>query len=243
MRSHSAPSAGYYEVLAAIEAAGGTTGHTVAKAVADCIERNLGPDERWWAAAVESLRKEMEASSDEIDSALVNRHGATKPASRADICSRRSKKAPWGELLLLLVRGLRPRNVLELGTCLGISGAYLAAGLALNGQGRLVTIEGAPALAERAQENLTGLGLSAEVVAGLFRDSLGAVADDLEPIGLAFIDGHHDEEATKSYFAQLLPYLEDDAVVVFDDIAWSEGMARAWVDLRARSSLSAPVKR
>lgn len=232
MTAPSAARAGYYEVLKAIGAKSGAIGHELADAVAGSIERNLGPDERWWAAAIESLRREMEASSDTIDTALSNRRGVTKPACIADVCSRRSKKAPWGELLLLLVRNLRPQTVLELGTCLGISGAYMAAGLALNGHGRLVTIEGAPALADKARENLTDLGLRGEVVAGLFRDTLIEVASELQPVEFALIDGHHDEEATLTYFSQLLPYLDNDAVVVFDDIAWSEGMAQAWMSLR-----------
>jgi predicted O-methyltransferase YrrM len=43
-----------------------------------------------------------------------------------------------------------------------------------------------------------------------------------------FIDGHHDEQATWDYFNQIEPALADGAVVVFDDIAWSQGMRRVW---------------
>ena len=44
----------------------------------------------------------------------------------------------------------------------------------------------------------------------------------------AFIDGHHDEDATLSYFHQVLSSLSEHSVLVFDDIRWSAGMAGAW---------------
>ena len=44
----------------------------------------------------------------------------------------------------------------------------------------------------------------------------------------AFIDVHHDDKATVACFKQILPYIADEAVIVFDDISWSDGMKRAW---------------
>jgi hypothetical protein len=80
-----------------------------------------------------------------------------------------------------------------------------------------------------------------QVVPGLFRNTLDDVLLASGPIGLAFVDGHHDEVATQEYFEQLLPHLEDPAVVVFDDIAWSEGMAAAWQALRRHPAVRLAV--
>jgi hypothetical protein len=52
-------------------------------------------------------------------------------------------------------------------------------------------------------------------------------------VGYAFVDGHHDEHATLGYLDLIEPKLLAPRVVVFDDIAWSEGMQRAWATLRA----------
>jgi predicted O-methyltransferase YrrM len=101
--------------------------------------------------------------------------------------------------------------------------------LELNGAGTLVTLEGAPAIADLARGHLGRLGLGrAEVVVGRFQDTLPGVLAARRPVDYVFVDGHHDEHATLGYFEQLLPFLADSALLVFDDIAWSDGMRRAW---------------
>jgi len=96
--------------------------------------------------------------------------------------------------------------------------------------GSLVTLEGSPALAELARDHLRRLGLDAraQVVIGDFRDTLDPVLRAHGPIHCVLMDGHHEERATLDYFAHILPFLADGALLVIDDIAWSRGMARAW---------------
>ena len=141
-----------------------------------------------------------------------------------------SKPMRWAYLLFRLVRELRPASVVELGACVGISAAYQAAALELNGEGRLITLEGAPALAAQATASLAALGLEhrAVVVEGRFVDTLDGVLAERRPIGLAFVDGHHVESATLDYKERILAAAADEAVLVFDDIHWSPGMTRAW---------------
>jgi len=136
----------------------------------------------------------------------------------------------WSYLLFRLIRELAPNAALELGACVGISAAYQAAAMDLNENGRLITLEGATALAARSSRTLEELGLAdrAEVRLGAFADTLTGVIADLAPLDYAFIDGHHIEQSTLSYAEQILPSLSDEAVLVFDDINWSDGMRRAW---------------
>ena len=56
-------------------------------------------------------------------------------------------------------------------------------------------------------------------------------------VDFVFIDGHHDENATLSYFRQILPFLSDNAILAFDDIHWSCGMERAWNKIRKDRNL------
>jgi predicted O-methyltransferase YrrM len=129
----------------------------------------------------------------------------------------------------MLVRKLEPTALIELGTCLGVSAAYQAAALRINGKGSLTTIEGAAPLAGLSEKNLQRLGLdNAVVVCGRFQDKLDGVLKENRPIDYAFIDGHHDEIATIAYYHSLVPSLSSNAVIVFDDISWSDGMHRAW---------------
>lgn len=194
----------------------------------------LHDDERRWVDDIEALRAELEVSEEPLDTALVNRRGEQRPWTLGEVCRRRSKKRPWGVFLLALARTLGPERCVELGTCLGISSAYLGAGLRLAGGGRLVTLEGAPALAERARKHLAALGLAdVEVETGLFADTLDAALTRCSPVDLAFVDGHHQEEPTLDYFERIASVVGERAVVVFDDIRWSEGMERAWAALTA----------
>ncbi|MET4430718.1 MULTISPECIES: class I SAM-dependent methyltransferase [unclassified Mycolicibacterium] len=145
--------------------------------------------------------------------------------------ARASKPPRWADLLFRLVRSTGAVSLLELGSCVGISAAYQAAALELNGgEGRLISLEGVEALAERSTRTIEEIGLShrAEIRVGEFGTTLSQAITDLEPIDFAFIDGNHDESATIAYADQLLPHLADEAVLVFDDISWSDGMVRAW---------------
>ena len=159
-----------------------------------------------------------------------------------ELCRTRSMPAPWPRFLFHLVRRLVPQRCVELGARLGVSSAYQAAALKLNGRGSLVTIEGSDVLAEMARSNLAELGLDqAEVVVGRFQDRLGDVLRKQTPVDFAFIDGHHEYRATISYFEQALEAATPECVFVFDDIHWSRGMAQAWNEIQRHSRVAFSV--
>ena len=62
-----------------------------------------------------------------------------------------------------------------------------------------------------------------------------------QPIDFFFNDGHHEHDAVLEYFEQAKPYLSTDAVVVFDDIDWSDGMQAAWNTIRKDDRVMASV--
>lgn len=202
---------------------------------------SLSAGDRRWIEEIESLRVRLLGDVRELtvmdfgagsgDAELTEAQmakGRQKTLTVAEACAV-SKPRRWALLLFHLVRSLRPRVCIEMGTCVGISAAYQAAALRLNGSGRLITLEGARPLAELAAGNLEELGLrQARVVPGRFQDTLGEVLRENAPVDFVFVDGHHDEHATLGYFGQVVPHIADGAVVVFDDIGWSAGMARAW---------------
>ena len=145
-------------------------------------------------------------------------------------------------ILFHLVRQLQPQCCIELGTCTGLSAAHQAAALALNGSGRLITIEGSEELATRASATLASLGLeTAEVRTGSFESVLPGIATELEPVDYVFNDGHHLEEPTVEYFMMLLPSLAPGATIVLDDINWSQGMRRAWKRIVAHDQVALSV--
>lgn len=210
-------------------------------------EATLSSEEKVWIERIESLRKELSYSSTEVS---MMDYGAGVPGLNlteremdqgrivtktvGDICRNASKSYPWSLLLFKLVREFRPSVCLEMGTAVGISAAYQAAALILNGKGHIVTLEGAESLALLATQNLQALGLNnVKVIQGRFQDTLDMVLNEQGPVDYVFIDGHHEEEATVAYFEQVLPFLSKKAVMVFDDISWSRGMKRAWTSIQA----------
>lgn len=172
----------------------------------------ISSDEATWVRRIEAVRTET-LRSEEF----------------GEICRVSSKPPRWAYFLLRLVRELRPGAGLELGTCLGVSAAYQAAGLALGGGGNLISLEADERRVERARQNLDALQLgNVEVRQGNFQEALRPALDALGTVPYAFVDGHHDERATVEYFEAILPLCPPGAVLVFDDIRWSKGMRRAW---------------
>jgi predicted O-methyltransferase YrrM len=147
-----------------------------------------------------------------------------------------SKERHWVEILFYLARARRPRKVLEMGTCVGISGSYIAKALQLNGNGRLWTLEGSPASAALARETFAKVGVAEWVVllVGPFHQTLMPCLANSGPFDFVFVDGHHDGQATIGYFEQIENRLAPEAIVVFDDITWSSDMARAWTAISSR---------
>jgi predicted O-methyltransferase YrrM len=136
----------------------------------------------------------------------------------------RNKK--MGELLFRMVNYFQPRQILELGTSLGMGTAYLAAA---QREARVISIEGSSAIAAYAQEMFNRFSFSQiQQVVGRFDDALPDVLRKESAFDFVFVDGNHQEEATIRYFNQLLPHLHENSVLIFDDIHWSRGMLSAW---------------
>lgn len=219
------------------------------------LKRSVSPEEKSWTDRIERLRTEMNASTRQI---TRRDFGAGRPGSNRTqeemrdgvevsdslgrISQNVSKPAMWCLLLFRLIRNMRPQSCIEMGTAVGISGAYQAAALKLNEHGRLSTLEGAGSLADIARHNLQLLDLdTVDVAVGRFQDTLPEVLVQRQPVDYIFVDGHHDEQATLAYFEQILPFLAETALLVFDDIRWSDGMTAAWNQISRDQRVGAAV--
>lgn len=229
-------------VLARLDDRGVLQVGAIRDALSDVLSGVVAPDETRLFDAIESRRSELLGNKDRIP---VIDYGAGMPgesrhaeemlagvrstAAIAELAAV-SKPAFWARTLFKVVRKLQPSSCVELGACVGISASYQAAALSLNRRGRLTTLEGSPAIADIAATTLKGLGLcNAKVVTGPFHETLEGTLVEAAPIDYFFNDAHHDHDAVIRYFEQALPHLSrEGAVVVFDDIRWSDGMFRAW---------------
>lgn len=153
-----------------------------------------------------------------------------------------SKPKFWATTLFKIIRKLEPLSCVELGTCVGITASYQAAALKINGKGAIVTLEGSNEIANLAKETFANLEINnASVVTGPFHETLSGVFETSKPIDFVFNDGHHDHDAVIRYFNQVMPYLSDSAVIVFDDISWSPGMRKAWTEIENDERVSASI--
>jgi predicted O-methyltransferase YrrM len=157
----------------------------------------------------------------------------------SSIAKHAAKPKKYGQLLYRIARHYKPQTILELGSSLGISSAYLASG---HPGSNLITMEGAPAIAEKAKKNFESLGLkNISIVEGNFDTQLSSVISPLSSIDLAFIDGNHRMEPTERYYGQLLPKMGNDSILVFDDIHWSAEMEQAWAAIKEHPSVRASI--
>jgi predicted O-methyltransferase YrrM len=193
-------------------------------------------------ASVETLRKNLLSNTNVLqveDMGAGSRTGAGKKRTVRQLAKSAVKPAKYGQLLYRLVKHYQPRTIVELGTSLGITTAYLAAA---NPAANVVTIEGSGAIHQVASDNFHSLQLqNIEALHGNFDDVLPQVLQQMPTVDLGYIDGNHRLAPTLSYFQQFLNNADNGTILIFDDIHWSEEMEKAWEQIKAHPSVQCTV--
>ncbi len=148
-----------------------------------------------------------------------------------------------GEVLYRIIKYYNHRNILELGSCLGMGTAYMQAAIETREGAQIHTIEGSHALASFTKGNFRNYfpDHSVNFIEGNFDKVLPELLQSIPTIGLALIDGNHTYMATISYFNLLLEKINQDSILIFDDIYWSKGMKQAWNEIRLHPRVSCSV--
>ena len=141
------------------------------------------------------------------------------------------------KLLYRLVNYLECKNILELGTSLGI--ATHTMGLA-NPKANITTIEGCPNISEFTKTNFKKEQLEN---IHLITENFNKALQYLKPntYDLIFFDGNHQKEATLQYFESLLETAHNNTVFIFDDIYWSNGMTEAWEHIKEHPKVTVTI--
>lgn len=194
-------------------------------------------------ARVEARRAELLNSAASIsvtDFGAGSHTGAGQQRRIADIARTAAKPPGLAQLLFRLANYFRAATILELGTSLGLTTAYLAAA---DSRSQVFTLEGCPNVAAVARETLAALHLTnVSIVEGNIDDTLAPTLSALPaPVDFAFFDGNHRYEPTLRYFELCLAHRTDNSVFVFDDIHWSEEMERAWEFIKAHPDVTMTV--
>lgn len=158
-----------------------------------------------------------------------------------------------GYALMLLARsGPGQGDIVEIGSFLGKSAAWLAFGAQQGGRGRVVAIDpftGSPehqpgarneepeivahgTTRPRFEQNLSDAGLR-EMVDIIQARSTDAAARWSGPVRLLFLDGDHSEEASRADFEAWLPHVRIGGLIVFHDVGVWAGVTRFYDSLMA----------
>lgn len=194
--------------------------------------------------AIRILRNELRRSQQLIqitDYGAGSNVNASRERTLGDIARHSTKPARFGRLLFRLIRHSGAKTVVDLGTSLGLTTAYLAEAARAQG-GQVLTFEGCPQTAGVTRQNFGRLTLTnVTLVTGNLDETLAPSVAPLNRIDLAFFDANHRYEPTIRYFTTCLAKAHNDSVFVFDDIHWSAEMERAWAEIRAHPAVSVTV--
>jgi predicted O-methyltransferase YrrM len=133
----------------------------------------------------------------------------------------------------------KPGTILELGTSLGLSTAYLAASNKLS---VVHTIDGNKSVAQIAESNFIKLGLNNIIqYEGKFDEIIDKILDIAPTITLAYIDGNHKKKTTINYFLKILKKCHTESIIIFDDIHWSKDMFEAWINIKSNPEVMCSI--
>ena len=145
------------------------------------------------------------------------------------------------ELLFRIVRYFQPKNILEIGTSLGLATSALSLG---NEKAKIITLEGCPNTQKQAQVQLQVQNSNfqnIEFVKTEFSSYFKTHHPSPITHHLIYFDGNHSKKATLDYFEALLPTISNDSIWIFDDIHWSADMEEAWEIIKKHSKVSVTI--
>jgi predicted O-methyltransferase YrrM len=191
---------------------------------------------------LEQLRKALFADKRLLtieDMGAGSRVAASKERTVRQLAATAVKPKKYSQLFYRLVKNYQPKTIIELGTSLGLTTAFLASAYPA---ATVYTIEGSTAIREVACHNFEQLSLTnIQSLQGNFDQVLPVLLQKIPSVDLAYIDGNHRYQPTLDYFHQLLQKAHNNTILVFDDIHWSAEMEQAWNEIKQHPSVRCTV--
>ena len=187
---------------------------------------------------IENLRKNLK-----LDNRVLHiiDFGTGKNRNRkvSDIAAHSLKQTKYAQLLFKMVLFVKAKQVLELGTSLGLTSSYLASS---SSDIRCVSLEGSDEIAAVAKENFEKLQIkNIELKLGDIDKILPAVLEGFDKLDFVFIDANHRLPAAYDYFEQCVSRIHEKSIVVIDDIYWSADMEKAWNMIKKHPKVTSTI--
>ena len=201
---------------------------------------------------IEACRRQMLKSDLEVDfvdygsgSQSMDGKGLRSKMWVRNIAKDSLAQAKYSQMLYRLVNWLghqlreedKGLNIVELGTSLGVTTAYLAS---VDVRDQVLTFEGCESVANLAKENWKLLEIN-NILCRVGCIEAEELERDLVCVDLAYIDANHTFEATWSYFDVLADKTHEKSVIVLDDIHHSEEMELAWKKICADERVTSTI--
>lgn len=141
----------------------------------------------------------------------------------SEVYKNAATKGEYLKILSQITAFYCPKNVLELGTSMGVGTFALS-----YGSERVVTVDACLKTQEKAKFHFPTTSKEVVFIHSVF-DTF--IANDNQVYDLIFIDGHHEGEALKKYLKMLDKNSHDETLFILDDIRWSKGMLKSWEEI------------
>jgi predicted O-methyltransferase YrrM len=191
-----------------------------------CLKIKIPAD---FTSKLNQLQKSLSSNNSliQIEDAGAGSKKLSNERSVKSIYKTASCKGVYAKLLFQLSNHYEPKNILELGTSLGIGTIHLSSG---NPKATITTIDACKNTLEIAESNFAKLNLkNIEVVHAKFDDFL--TKENQTKYDLVYIDGHHDGKALKKYLKLLSNFTDENTIFLLDDIRWSQDMYESWKEI------------
>lgn len=191
---------------------------------------------------IESYRNNFLASSNQVN--RTDKGAGSKRSSDHLIPLKKIARASLSNsfqcrFMSRLARYSEARTVVELGTSLGISTAYLGAGMS---RGNIYSVEGDPILSSLAHQMLQDLNMRhVHLINDSFENFITSLPQEISSIDILFIDGDHRSQNLLKYYEGLSPKFHPNTIVIVDDIHWSKDMESGWQEIINRGEVTQSV--
>jgi len=181
------------------------------------------------------LRSDIEITITDLGSGSKTTKKNTRKIS--DIAKNSGSSLKRTKLLYRLTNYIQSKNILELGTSLGI--ATQAMSIA-HPEATITTVEGCPNISNYTKNHFEVFGLKNII---LLNESFDTVIPKLtnNVYDLIFFDGNHQKDATIAYFNSFVSKVHNNSVFIFDDIYWSKDMTAAWEKIKQHPKVTISI--
>ena len=141
------------------------------------------------------------------------------------------------KLIYRITNYFKPKQILELGTSLGIACYAMHKGFP---ESKITTVEGCENIYTFTKQSFLKNNINnTELINNSFKSVIKDV--NKKSFDLIFFDGNHQKEATLKYFEALLSTIHNDSVFIFDDIYLTKNMTKAWEDIKSHPKVKVTI--